>query len=155
MKAKKIFNEGDTSCDTTLLKERVDFFVIQQSLWLAVFGLLLIGILSLLLGYTNASLEEITRQLVFYLCSLLFCLKFIWFVLFAVAYKQQVPNCLVEQYEIFAEAYVFLKPLFIIESLLWGYVTVAIICFIIGFPIVLCLSYSRWNRSRRQRQPNE
>lgn len=43
--------------------------------------------------------------------------KFVWFVMFALAYMEQVPDCLRDQDETFAAAYIFLKPLFIVEAI--------------------------------------
>lgn len=57
--------------------------------------------------------------------------KFVWFVLFSVAYKQQVADCLTDQDEVFLKAYTFLKPLFIIEVTVWR-----ILC---GLFLLFCL----------------
>lgn len=128
------FLETGTECDTDILKDRVNLFITQQTVWLGMFFIFFFGTLCFLFGLFEIELvDDIPLQS----CGacfgiiLLIMFKLTWCILFSVAYNKQVPDCLEIQDITFAEAYIFLKPLLIIES---------IFCILIGLgTLFLCL----------------
>lgn len=132
-------NNG-TKCDSDDIENTLKFYLINHGIFI------FFGFLSLFISLFDSKRfkqeEDIIYIPIILIVAVNFYVRLVWYIMFLVAYKQEIPDCLDENDDItFDEAYIYIKIVFIVEAIVTGPVFTIMSLIVLCFPVYVCVGF--------------